>query len=77
VGRLGLLSLTRAWARFEGGTGQSVQKNGPSVCVEVWFDFFVRPKGGSDDRGLACVLLYAFAFRLMPAVSSSALRMDI
>src|SRR4030095_10578922 len=33
---------------------------------------FARPKGGSDDRGLASVLLYTVALRLAYAVSSAA-----
>jgi hypothetical protein len=32
--------------------------------VGVWFDFFARPKRGSDDQGLASVLLGAVAPRL-------------
>jgi hypothetical protein len=32
--------------------------------VEVWFDFFAHPKRGSDDRGLASVLLCTIAPRL-------------
>ena len=31
------------------------------MCVEVWFDCFACPQRGSDDRGLASVLLCTFA----------------
>ena len=30
------------------------------MCVEVWFDFFARLQRGSDDRGLASVVLCTF-----------------
>jgi hypothetical protein len=33
--------------------------------VGVWFDFFARQKGGSDDRGVAFVLPYTFTPRLI------------
>ncbi len=27
------------------------------MSIDLWFDFFRRRRGGSDDRGLASVLL--------------------
>jgi hypothetical protein len=47
---------------------KSVQKNGLSMHIDLWFDFFARPKRGSDDRALAFVLLCSFALQLAYAV---------
>jgi hypothetical protein len=33
--------------------------------IGLWFDFFVRPKKGSDDRGLVSVLLCTVTLRLI------------
>ena len=64
---LGLLRLEHVLDTFQVGH-RSVQKNRPSMCVGVWFDFFQRPKGGSDDRGLAFVVLCTVAPRLTSVV---------
>src|SRR6201988_4517499 len=62
-GRVHAARRSRSCWRGLGQVGRC-EKNGPSMRGEVWFVFFARPKRGSDDRGLASVLLCTFVPRL-------------
>jgi hypothetical protein len=49
----------------------SVQKNGRSLGIALWFDMHARTKGRSTVEAGACVILYTFAPWLTRSSSAS------